>query len=343
MSPGARCTASMIATIAPGAGHQWGAERNDRDVHAVVTDRILALAHQQFEGDQQQQQPAGNLHRRDGDGQVVEDLASEQREHRDHPERNGRSTIARAAALLGVQGIGEPEEHRQQAGRIDDHEQRDGGGQEELRVEELAHRPSLGPRHPRRRIVPHRPHRRVVGASAGRGVRSLRPLGGRGHRLCSGRTPTGRKRESTISLPNGKQVTGIIFRFAIASGMPTMVTAWANAVVTWPMASHRPATRNQTTLPIPEPTPRGRLGDDGAAERPQRVARHPERRDPERDGHDQDAGQDAEEDVAQRQPEAAEDEPDEVQDGAHVTPVVVAHHATVPEACDVPSSTLIRP
>ena len=50
--------------------------------------------------------------------------------------------------------------------------------------------------------------------------------------------------------PNGKQVTGIMRTFAIASGMPMMVIAWAAAVVMWPMASQRPAMMNQRTLPI---------------------------------------------------------------------------------------------
>lgn len=48
----------------------------------------------------------------------------------------------------------------------------------------------------------------------------------------------------TMLFPNGKHVTGMSFTFEIASGMPTIVMAWAAAVVTWPIASHRPATRN---------------------------------------------------------------------------------------------------
>ena len=37
---------------------------------------------------------------------------------------------------------------------------------------------------------------------------------------------------------------------ATASGIPTIVMACAAAVVTWPMASQSPATRNQMTLLI---------------------------------------------------------------------------------------------
>ena len=57
------------------------------------------------------------------------------------------------------------------------------------------------------------------------------------------------------AFPKGKQVIGIIFRLAMANGMPTMVTAWAAAVVTWPMASHRPATMNHTMFMRADPAP----------------------------------------------------------------------------------------
>ena len=57
------------------------------------------------------------------------------------------------------------------------------------------------------------------------------------------------------TLPKGKQVIGIILRLAMASGMPTMVTAWAAAVVMCPMASHRPATRNHTMFMRADPAP----------------------------------------------------------------------------------------
>ena len=60
---------------------------------------------------------------------------------------------------------------------------------------------------------------------------------------------------SMTALPKGKQVIGIILRLAMASGMPTIVTACAAAVVMWPMASHRPATRNYTMFMMPEPAP----------------------------------------------------------------------------------------
>ena len=41
----------------------------------------------------------------------------------------------------------------------------------------------------------------------------------------------------------------------MASGMPTIVTACAAAVVMWPIASHRPATRNHTMFMRPETAP----------------------------------------------------------------------------------------
>ena len=53
---------------------------------------------------------------------------------------------------------------------------------------------------------------------------------------------------SQISLPNGKHVTGIMRMFAIASGIPMMVIAWAAAVVRCPIASHSPAMINHSPL-----------------------------------------------------------------------------------------------
>ena len=62
-----------------------------------------------------------------------------------------------------------------------------------------------------------------------------------------------------MSLPNGKQVIGIIFTFAMASGMPMIVTACAMAVVMWVAAIQRPATTNQIRFAIAEPVPAPRL------------------------------------------------------------------------------------
>ena len=54
-------------------------------------------------------------------------------------------------------------------------------------------------------------------------------------------------------LAQGISETGMSLRLASASGMPTMVTAIATALMTWPMASHSPATNIQMTLPISAP------------------------------------------------------------------------------------------
>jgi hypothetical protein len=61
----------------------------------------------------------------------------------------------------------------------------------------------------------------------------------------------------------------------------------------------------------------GRLVDDGPAERPQRVPRDPERRDAERNGDDEDAADDSRRDVAYCEPQASEDQPDDVEDSVH--------------------------
>src|SRR5699024_3663819 len=64
----------------------------------------------------------------------------------------------------------------------------------------------------------------------------------------------------TMLRPKGKHVTGLILILAIASRIPTMVTAWPAAVTTWLIASQRPATRNQMRLPMAEKLPVPRVG-----------------------------------------------------------------------------------
>src|SRR6476660_3779582 len=61
--------------------------------------------------------------------------------------------------------------------------------------------------------------------------------------------------ESTISRPSGTSDTGMSFRFAIARGIPMIVTASAIAVSTCPSASHQPAKMIHTMLPIIDGAP----------------------------------------------------------------------------------------
>ncbi len=98
-----------------------------------------------------------------------------------------------------------------------------------------------------------------------------------------------------------------------------IVIAMAIAVTMWPIASQMPATRIQMTLPMSDADARGRLVDSRLAERPQRVDADPERRDAERDRDDEDAADHTGEEVAEREPQAAEDQPDDVQQNPHGT------------------------
>jgi len=60
---------------------------------------------------------------------------------------------------------------------------------------------------------------------------------------------------STISRPSGKSDTGMSLRFAIARGIPMIVTASAIAVSTCSIASHQPAKMIHTMLPIADGAP----------------------------------------------------------------------------------------
>ena len=112
----------------------------------------------------------------------------------------------------------------------------------------------IGQRHPQiARDPAERVDHRAVGG-CGRGGVAYRRHAQRDHRHRT--APTMRPRASstgTISLPSGISDTGIIFRLATASGMPTIVIAIAIAVVMCPMASHTPATITQMTLPTSAP------------------------------------------------------------------------------------------
>src|SRR5450759_1622161 len=72
-----------------GPGQQRSAQRNHRDVHAAGGwRRILGLPGQQVQRDEQQQQTARRLQRRERDVQIGQQLPAEQRERHDHAERH---------------------------------------------------------------------------------------------------------------------------------------------------------------------------------------------------------------------------------------------------------------
>jgi hypothetical protein len=116
----------------------------------------------------------------------------------------------------------------------------------------------------------------------------------------------------TTSRPNSRREIGTSLRLATATGMPTIVIAKKNAVTMCPSASSQPTRTIQSTLPMRD----GGTADDGPAERPQHEAGQLERLQPERDRDDQQAHHNPGEHVGQRHPEPAQDQPEDVQDGA---------------------------
>ena len=74
----------MVATMVPGPASSGVPERDQRDVDVLHLLRVVGAAGQQVERDQQQEQPAGALQRRDADAEVVQDLLAEDRERADH-------------------------------------------------------------------------------------------------------------------------------------------------------------------------------------------------------------------------------------------------------------------
>src|SRR5262249_13231935 len=123
----------------------------------------------------------------------------------------------------------------------------------------------------------------------------------------------------TIAFPIGHSARPGSFRCAQANGMPTMVRASRIAVTRWPSANHHPARSSHTMLPItpngPVPTssrpkysPRGTAdngdrhddgGDHPAERHPQAAENDPEQVEKERDEGHRDAATD--DDAAQRQ------------------------------------------
>ena len=89
-----------------GTGQQRHAQRYERDVDVLGLLRLVRLAGQQVERDEQQQQSARDHQRGHGDMQVVEDLLAEQPEDGDHAEghadgleRHPRCTLAGRPAV----------------------------------------------------------------------------------------------------------------------------------------------------------------------------------------------------------------------------------------------------
>ena len=85
-----------------GPGQQRHAQRYERDVDVLGLLRLVRLAGQQVERDEQEQQPARDHQRGHGDMQVVQDLLAEQAEDGDHTEGDAAACQAiRRCTLAG--------------------------------------------------------------------------------------------------------------------------------------------------------------------------------------------------------------------------------------------------
>jgi hypothetical protein len=102
-------------------------------------DRILGGIRQQLQRDQQEEQAARTLERRQGHAEVVQDLLTERREHDDHTERHQHRLPGRLLADRARLARGQRDEDRHGARRIHDHEQRDKDLAEQRGVEDAVH------------------------------------------------------------------------------------------------------------------------------------------------------------------------------------------------------------
>ena len=120
-------TASMTATIAPGPGQQRRAERHQRDVDVPGRRRrLVRLAGEQLQRDEQQQQAAGELQRRAR--RCAGSRGSAGRTARRRRSRRSETSVAWRAAVrrrAGRHRRGQREEDRDGARRVHDDEERE--------------------------------------------------------------------------------------------------------------------------------------------------------------------------------------------------------------------------
>src|SRR5262249_39817950 len=106
-----------------GPGQQRRTEGNQGDVGGRLFLRVIGLAGQQLQRDEDEQQAARALERRQIDLQVVEDLLAGHGEDDDDAQRQGDGLPGGAVALAGGQRAGQREEDRHHARRVGDDEQ----------------------------------------------------------------------------------------------------------------------------------------------------------------------------------------------------------------------------
>ena len=128
----------MVATIAPGPASS-GVPSGTSATLLVPTcsSGLVGLAGEQLQRDQHEQQTTGALQRRQLDVQIVQQGLPGHREHHDHAQRQQHRLGAGPDPLLGRQRAGQRQEHRDHAGRVDDHQQ----GHEDLAEQLEIHLP----------------------------------------------------------------------------------------------------------------------------------------------------------------------------------------------------------
>ena len=124
----------------------------------------------------------------------------------------------------------------------------------------------------------------------------------------------------TISFPSGAMATAASLKFPRPSGMPMMVRQSTTPRSRWEM--RHPQSRQDEPQDIGQGRRRPglRLAHHSPSERPQHEGRQAEAGQAEGDGDDQEAQQEAGQRVADRQPEAREHQPDQIEQCPHRRP-----------------------
>jgi hypothetical protein len=136
----------MVATMAPGPASSGVPSGNERHVRHLPfgLGRLLGRAGQQLQRDQEQQQPARTLQRRQLDAEVGQDQLAEKREDHDYAECDQSRLPSQLVTFLRCTPAGQAYEDGHSSRRVNDDEQGDEDLPEELHAEE----PSWQPRTP---------------------------------------------------------------------------------------------------------------------------------------------------------------------------------------------------
>ncbi len=113
-----------------GPGQQRHAEGDEGDVDVLGLLRLLGLAGEQVERDEQQQEATGDHQRRYGDVQVGEDLVTQHAEDGDDAEGDADGLEGHLPLDLGGAAGGQRQEDRHDPRRVHDHEEGDEEGGE---------------------------------------------------------------------------------------------------------------------------------------------------------------------------------------------------------------------